>query len=38
MVLIVNSDYFLKQRYPFDILMMKCCVLFQARTEFLNTI
>jgi hypothetical protein len=38
MVLTVNSDYFVKQHYRFIVLMVKCGVPFEVRTEFLNII
>jgi hypothetical protein len=38
MILNVNSGYFLEQRYQFIFVMVKCCVFFAVRTEFLNVI
>jgi hypothetical protein len=38
MILSVNSDYFLKQHYQLILVMVKCGVLFEVRTEFLNNI
>jgi hypothetical protein len=38
MILTVNGDYFLKQNYQLIYLMVKCGVLFEVRTEFLNII
>jgi hypothetical protein len=36
MILGVNSDHFLKQRLPVIFVMVKCCVLFEVRTEYLD--
>jgi hypothetical protein len=40
MILCVNSYYFLKQLHlkHFIFVMVKCCVIFEVRTEFLNNI
>jgi hypothetical protein len=33
-----HSDYIIKQHQPVDLSMVKCGVLFEVRTEFLNII
>jgi hypothetical protein len=36
MILTINSDHFLKGRNQLIFVMVKCGVLFEVRTEFLN--
>jgi hypothetical protein len=38
MTLSLNSDYFPEQRQKCIVVMVKSCVLFEVRTEFLNSI
>jgi hypothetical protein len=38
MILTLNSDYFLKLYWPVIFVMVKCGVLSEVRTEFLNNI
>jgi hypothetical protein len=38
MILSVNSYYFLKQHKPVDFVMVKICVYFAVRAEFLDII
>jgi hypothetical protein len=38
MVLTVNSDHFLYSINQLNFVMVKCSVLFEVRTEFLNNI
>jgi hypothetical protein len=37
-VLKIKADYFLKQHQPVDLYMVKCCVFFEVRAGFLNSI
>jgi hypothetical protein len=37
-ILSVSRDYFLKKHQPVDLLIVKCCILFEVRTKFLNII
>jgi hypothetical protein len=38
MIFTLNGDYFLRRLNEVFFVMLKCCVLFEVRTEFLNII